>query len=613
MIISPSKKRDPPKVTLPVKWKLKWDKRSRSEVLFTLSLASSVIRMVPVPLCIMLRDGTIPYWNNAFQSNFPLQNENNSIDRIIVSGDSPRFLSMLMELDHSQYETSGDYSTKVKASGDLLKEMSYRWTAYLHESGAFFVVAALEPNTHKLSEKQHNTLERHSEQMMHRAFRGSSMNSSGLSKEVTPTMDVFLHQMETRTNQYAMMKSAMTKVEVISQTLETKRTFVRHVSHEIRTPLNVVMSGLELLRSPNMELNSDAMEIIDDMRGACAVAIDILNDLLTYEKLDSDLLVLEKTPCDVVELVRRVHNMFHIQAKYANVDVQFAKMGDFETVIVEADSTKLSQVFRNLISNALKFTPSGGTVTVRLSVEDNSKWVRVEVQDTGAGMTREQREKLFKEVVQFNAKELQNGQGSGLGLFLSQKIVDMHNGKIGVDLEWDGSGSKFYVELPISDQQESNRIARKLSFIYHSSEQSLLSTMQPCRKLKLLLVDDTAMIRKFHHRMLSTFNADCDEASDGREAVAKIEEALELKAPYDGILMDSSMPFMGGLQATKKIRELGYKGKIFGVTGNAFQSDIEEFIAHGADEVLVKPLSIDKYAYIVHTMQIAEPSVCYCS
>ena len=77
--------------------------------------------------------------------------------------------------------------------------------------------------------------------------------------------------------------------------------------------------------------------------------------------------------------------------------------------------------------------------------------------------------------------------------------------------------------------------------------------------------------------------------------------------------MDSSMPFMGGLQATKKIRELGYKGKIFGVTGNAFQSDIEEFIAHGADEVLVKPLSIDKYAYIVHTMQIAEPSVCYCS
>ena len=575
-----------------------------------MSSANNTIRMVPFPLCIIRKDGMIAHWNATFQSMFPLQKENNSILHIIAQEESPRFLSSLAESGLSRPEAHGNYCTHVTTSDGSVEIMCYKWTTCIHESEDFFVVAAQElPPT-----SRRNSCERDSQQMMHQAFRCSSSNALVTKpKEPVPTMDVFLRQMETRTNQYAMMKSAMTKVEVISQTLETKRTFVRHVSHEIRTPLNVVMSGLELLRSPGMALSPDALDIITDMRGACAIAIDILNDLLTYEKLDSDLLVLEKSPCDIVELLRRSHNMFHIQAKYADVTMQLDISGEFETVIVEGDATKLSQVFRNLISNALKFTPSGGAVTVKLSVADTSKRVRIEVQDTGAGMSREQRERLFQEVVQFNAKELQNGQGSGLGLFLSRKIIDMHDGTIGVDMDWEGPGSKFYVELPISDQQEGNKVARKLSFIYHNGEQSLLLAMQPCRKLRLLLVDDTAMIRKFHHRMLSTFNAECDEAGDGREAVAKVKELLDARASYDGILMDSSMPFMGGLQATKAIRELGYTGKIFGVTGNAFQSDIDEFEAHGADEVLIKPLSIDKYAYIVHTMQAPEPSVCYCN
>ena len=609
LVFSPSLKsfkKGKSKLTVPVKWKNKHEKRSHSELFIAISLAHTIIRMVPFPLCIMLKDGIILHWNSAFQSVFPLQKENNSILHIVAQEDSPRFLSTLSELDRSRSEASGNYCTRVKANDGSVEIMCYKWTTCIHESEDFFVLAAYE--LPPISRK--NSYERDSQQMMHQAFRGSASHALiAKSKDAVPSMDVFLRQMETRTNQYAMMKSAMTKVEVISQTLETKRTFVRHVSHEIRTPLNVVMSGLELLRATAMALSPDALDIIADMRGACAIAIDILNDLLTYEKLDSDLLVLEKSPCDLVELLRRSHNMFHIQAKYADVNMLLEIEGAFETVIVDGDSTKLSQVFRNLISNALKFTPSGGSVTVKLSVLDAVKRVRIEVQDTGAGMSREQRERLFQEVVQFNAKELQNGQGSGLGLFLSRKIIDMHDGTIGVDMGWEGPGSKFFVELPISDQQEGNKVARKLSFIYHNGEQSLLLAMQPCRKLRLLLVDDTAMIRKFHHRMLSTFNAECDEASDGREAVAKVKDLLDARTCYDGILMDSSMPFMGGLQATKMIRELGYTGKIFGVTGNAFQSDIDEFEAHGADEVLVKPLSIDKYAYIVHTMQASEPSV----
>jgi CheY-like chemotaxis protein len=221
-----------------------------------------------------------------------------------------------------------------------------------------------------------------------------------------------------------------------------------------------------------------------------------------------------------------------------------------------------------------------------------------------------------------------------MGLYLSRKIIDMHGGSIGVDLDWEGPGSIFFIELLTSEKPELNplgniifldvilgvfstcvmfvNVARKLSAQFNTFDP--ITGKQPSSELKmseivrsystaagirLLIVDDAVLCRKFHHRILSPSVQDIIEAGDGHEAVNIVKASLVNGHPIDGILIDSSMPFLNGPPAVKMIRELGYTGKIFGVTGNAYQSDIDDFLAHGVNEVLIKPLSIEKYGYVV--------------
>ena len=136
----------------------------------------------------------------------------------------------------------------------------------------------------------------------------------------------------------------------------------------------------------------------------------------------------------------------------------------------------------------------------------------------------------------------------------------------------------------------------------------MLNDEAPALNLRVLVVDDAVLCRKFHKRILLSTCKDIIEAGNGKEAVDLVKNSLESGSPIHGILMDSSMPFMNGTTATKFIRELGYTGKIFGITGNGFQSDIDDFMAHGVDEVLVKPLSMEKYAHVV---DIISQSACF--
>jgi signal transduction histidine kinase len=150
--------------------------------------------------------------------------------------------------------------------------------------------------------------------------------------------------------------------------------------------------------------------------------------------------------------------MFQIQARSAGIELILDKTALTQgRIIVEGDSSKLSQVYRNLVSNALKFTPPNGKVTLTMSMSLETKRLRLEVQDTGPGMKKEDRARLFNEVIQFDAKVLQNGQGSGLGLYLSRKVIDMHGGSIGVDMDWEGIASRFYIELDVSEAKYTER------------------------------------------------------------------------------------------------------------------------------------------------------------
>ena len=193
------------------------------------------------------------------------------------------------------------------------------------------------------------------------------------------------------------LENALLEVDKLKKKLEIKSLFVRSVSHEIRTPLNIVFAALLWLELESSQMSNDFQETIAMTKDACTSAVDILNDMLAYEKIDENILTLEMGSVVVVHLVNEVIKPFHVQAKQKSIRLEVKSIGVNEDVKIYGDEHKLQQVIRNLISNALKFTLPGGNVKVILKLFDNpsesedlvsnfEEWVRIEVIDDGYGI-----------------------------------------------------------------------------------------------------------------------------------------------------------------------------------------------------------------------------------
>ena len=446
--------------------------------------------------------------------------------------------------------------------------------------------------------------------------------------------------------------------------LDMKRRFMRFISHEIRTPLNTVCMGLDLLESEINPRNKDATlsddsshrledddvqfwhNILVDVKENSNIAISILNDLLDYDKLETGLLKLEMGQVPIWDLVWRTAKQFNIQAANRRinltVDTQKPTLQPTENVDPEAggkrllgvfgDDVKLCQVIRNLLSNALKFTPEDGTIEVKtFFVKDglpNAKMshrgdnpirhgfphqragsIKIAVVDSGVGLSHDQLGLLFSEGVQFDANKLQHGGGSGLGLNIAKGIVEQHAGTISAHSSGIGKGTTFTIELPIfefnSEQTDEAMISRAngadtgtsktTSFVTDLSDESEKGQYQR----NILVVEDSETSRKMLIRLLERSGHTCIPAANGQAALDAVKRDLmarqndQVHKPIDTILMDFEMPLLRGPEATRKIRKLGFVGTILGVTGNVLTEDVDFFINNGADEVLAKPVSMD--------------------
>jgi signal transduction histidine kinase/ActR/RegA family two-component response regulator len=442
--------------------------------------------------------------------------------------------------------------------------------------------------------------------------------------------------------------------------LEMKRRFVRFISHEIRTPLNTVCMGLELLesdlRNPKAEDDVANKEnatkedvdfwhnVILDIKENTNIAVTILNDMLSYDKLETGTLQLETGTVSIWDLVTRTTNQFQIQAVKRNIelDLNIEKPKPLDSSNLEAgtldvsgqlnvvgDDVRLSQVLRNVISNALKFAPPDETIEVTashvvnglpdakpLTVEGalskstaacthpRAGSVRICVKDSGVGLSKEQLQLLFSEGVQFDANKLQHGGGSGLGLSIAKGIVEQHSGVIWAESDGLGRGTTFIIELPLYEfpieelkAQGDNKSVT--SSIAYSTDDSLQVDVI-WRPRRILVAEDAASSRKMLIRLLERAGHTCVPATNGHEAVLAVTTDLAAAeanpsshVPIDSILMDFEMPLLTGPAATKLIRQMGFEGSILGVTGNVLSEDIEFFKEHGADEVLPKPISMD--------------------
>ena len=431
-----------------------------------------------------------------------------------------------------------------------------------------------------------------------------------------------------------------------------RRKFVRFVSHEVRTPLNAVCLGLQLLeRELNKPIDetsqhngdnpqedhvtqvlkqrlSEVASLRSDIASNAHVATEILNDLLNYDKVESGTLRLELSVISIFDLIESTAAEFRQQAKLKKITytvdavpqsfhstvTALESCPDYHSPKVIGDVSRLSQVLRNLISNALKFTPEGGELSVRaarksegagnysefqLHSENTETFLctgtlQVEVKDTGAGMTPLQLKNAFEDGVQFDVNSLQSGQGSGLGLYIAKGIILQHGGSLTAASDGKGCGTTFVMSIPLYDIPETEALCNAIS-----QETSNHSKGEPIDPTRFLVVDDSRINRKMMARWLRNEGHAWDEAEDGLRAVEAVRNAMERDKPYRVILMDYQMPEMTGGTAVQNIRAMGCDALIIGITGNVFSEDVDHFMECGANAVLSKPLDLTELTKIL--------------
>nr|WP_306469833.1 ABC transporter substrate-binding protein [Oscillatoria laete-virens] len=360
-----------------------------------------------------------------------------------------------------------------------------------------------------------------------------------------------------------------------------KSQFLAMMSHEIRTPLNAVSGYTALLRQE--PLTPSQKEMVETVSFGAESLTAIVSDILDYSKIESGKLDLETKVFHLPELIRSTARLFEplAAAKKVSFEVQTdAKLPEW----IRADATRMGQILSNLLSNAVKFTDSG---KVRLLAEflPSSSSLLLRVEDTGIGMSAEQREKLFTPFTQADASISRRFGGTGLGLAITKSLIDLMHGKISAASQ-SGKGTQFTVTLPVETAQAPD-IPDQNQKISPSIEPPLPTA------LNALVADDTQSNRKLTSVFLERLGLRCDSAEDGQEAVD-----LTTRKTYDMIFMDMSMPRMNGLEAAKAIRRAERDaGKppsyIIALTANASRQDQAACLEAGMNDFLTKPLRIE--------------------
>jgi len=396
------------------------------------------------------------------------------------------------------------------------------------------------------------------------------------------TINMLVNERQQATRQMEIAKN------LSESTSRAKSAFLANMSHEIRTPMNGILGMTQLLQADSVS-DEERRQYAGIILNSGKVLLNILNDVLDLSKIEAGKLQLVEDGFNPVSVIRETVELFSAtaKAKSLRIDLDVNKLSSANYI---SDSVRLREMISNLISNALKFTSQGGIVVGVRELESDGSHAKLEfsVSDTGIGIPAEGIAKLFQPFSQVDASTTRKHGGTGLGLSIVGALAKLMGGDVGVE-STPGQGARFWFTIRAGVGAADAGVSGK-----HSPAATPFSKHSNPISGRVLVVEDLATNRIVIKTMLKRLGIDCDDASNGEEAVKRIQSDA---VGYDLVLMDIQMPVMDGLKAAELIRQWEHdhakaRTPIAALTAGAYAEDRQNCKNAGMDDYLTKPIVV---------------------